>query len=247
MTPQDFVSKVITQYNNNAGVFKQKLNAEELIPQGLDDLHKALFIFYVLQLDYAMKSQILYKGANKLYLENKLFFTPEFIQALPEDELAKTLKTYLRPRYINEAARRYLHNTTVLVSKYESDPRRIFENTLYCQEIVTRLKDFRGFGPKIGNFFVRTMLNTFEYKYSDIDTILPPVDVHDVRITYLLGYIDSDQMTQKNINFVKNLWNRACIDTRNSWLVFDKALWLLGSEGKPKSKDDILRLLEHQS
>ncbi len=60
MTPQDFVSKVITRYNNNAGIFKQKLNAEELIPQGLDDLHKVLFIFYVLQLDYAMKSQILY-------------------------------------------------------------------------------------------------------------------------------------------------------------------------------------------
>lgn len=247
MTPQEFVTKVITQYNTNAGIFKQKLNAEELIPQGMDDLHKALFIFYVLQLDYAMKSQILYKGANKLYMENGLFFTPQLITTLQENELAQTLSTHLHPRYINEAVRRYKHNTAVLLTKYEGDPRKIFENTLYCQEILIRLKDFRGFGPKIGNFFVRTMLNTFEYTYSDIDIILPPVDVHDVRITYLLGFTDSDQMTQKNINFVKNLWNRACIDTHNSWLVFDKALWLLGSEGKPKSKEDILRLLEHQS
>jgi len=105
------------------------------------------------------------------------------------------------------------------------------------------LKDFRGFGPKIGNFFVRTMINTFGYKYKDIDTILPPVDVHDVKIAYLLGYTDSDQMSEKNINTVKKLWNEACIKSGESWLIFDKALWLLGSEGNPRSKEDILNLI----
>lgn len=244
MTPQEFVIKVITQYNNNAGIFIKKVNAEELIPKGLDGIHKSLFIFYVLQLDYAMKSQILYKGANRLYLENNLFFTPNFISNLKEDALTKTLREYLHPRYINEAVRRYVHNTEALLNGYDGDPRKIFEHTAYCQDVLKRLKDFRGFGPKIGNFFVRTMMNSFDYTYSDIDTILPPVDVHDVRITYLLGYIDSDQMSQMNINLVKNLWNRACIDTNNSWLVLDKALWLLGSEGKPKSKEDILNLLK---
>jgi len=244
MTPQEFVIIIINQYNNNAGIFSKKINAEELIPQGLDDLNKSFFIFYVLQSDYAMKSQILYKGANRLYLENNIFFTPKFIGNLPESVLTKTLQEYLHPRYINEAVRRYLHNTAILINKYDSDPRKIFENTPCCQDILKRLKEFRGFGPKIGNFFARTMINTFDYVYSDIDTILPPVDVHDVRITYLLGFIGSDQMTQRNINLVKNLWNKACIDTHNSWLVFDKALWLLGSEGKPKSKEDVLNLLK---
>src|SRR3989304_3293697 len=244
MTPQEFVTCVINQYNNNAGIFNKKINAEELIPDDLGDLNKSLFIFYVLKLDYAMKSQILYKGANRLYLQNNLFFTPNFIGNLPEKVLTRTLEEYLRPRYINEAVRRYVHNTEILLNRYEGDPRKIFENTPFCQNIIKRLKEFRGFGPKIGNFFVRTMINTFDYSFSDIDTILPPVDVHDVRIAYLLGYIDSDQMTQKNINLVKNLWNKACVDTNNSWLVFDKALWLLGSEGKPKSKEDVLNLLK---
>lgn len=243
MTPQQFVTKVINQYNNNAGIFSKKINAEELIPQGLNDLNKSLFIFYVLQLDYAMKSQILYKGANRLYAENNLFFTPDFIGSLPAETLTTTLQEYLHPRYVNEAVRRYVHNSAILLNNYGGDPKKIFENTSCCQDILKRLKEFRGFGPKIGNFFVRTMINTFNYSFSDIDTVLPPVDVHDVRITYLLGYTDSDKMTQKNINMVKNLWNKACIDSQSSWLVFDKAMWLLGSEGKPKSKEDVLSLL----
>ena len=50
-------------------------------------------------------------------------------------------------------------------------------------------------------------------------------------------------MTKKNINFVKQLWNEACVKSEKSWLVFDKALWLLGSEGRPKTKKDIFKLL----
>jgi hypothetical protein len=88
------------------------------------------------------------------------------------------------------------------------------------------------------------MINTFSYHFTDVDSMLPPVDVHDVRLAYLLGYIDSYQMTAKNINLVKKLWNEACRKSGESWLIFDKALWLLGSEGKPQTKDDIFSLLE---
>ena len=244
MTPQEFVTKVVTQYNRGTGIFEKKINAEELIPVQLKDKNKALFIFYVLQLDYAMKSQILYRGANKLYRENRLFFTPNFISSLSDATLTKTLKGYLHPRYINEAIRRYRHNTNILLKKYKGDPRSIFIDTQACQEVLKRLGEFRGFGPKIGNFFIRTMINSFGYSFSDIDTILPPVDVHNVRITYLLGFIGADRMAQKNIDLVKNLWSKACKDACISWLVFDKALWLLGSEGKPKSKEDLLNLLK---
>lgn len=47
--------------------------------------------------------------------------------------------------------------------------------------------------------FARKVVNTFDYKFSDVENILPPVDVHDVRIAFLLGYTQTDQMTQKNI------------------------------------------------
>ena len=243
MKPEEFVEKVVTQYTNGKGIFRNKINAEELVPRDLDDLGRALFIFYVLQLDYAMKSQILYRGANKLYRENSKFFTPNYISKLSNNSLSTYLRQYLHPRYINEAVRRFQLNTEVLIKRYEGDPRKIFENTLLCHEVIKRLKDFRGFGPKIGNFFVRTMINTFSYNFTDVDSVLPPVDIHDVRIAYLLGYVDEDKMTSKNINIVKKLWSESCKRSKKSWLVFDKALWLLGSEGKPKSKEDIFQLL----
>lgn len=244
MEPEGFVKKVVFQYQNNQGIFNNKINAEELIPKDLDDLGRALYIFYVLQLDYAMKSQILYKGAKQLYSENKMFFIPDYIGKLSETSLAEIIRKYLHPRYINEAVKRFKINTDTLVNKYNGDPRNIFEKVLLAQEVLKKIKDFRGFGPKIGNFFVRTMINTYNYSYPDIDTILPPVDIHDVKIAHLLGYIENNQMTEKNIILVKKLWNDACIKAEESWLIFDKALWLLGSEGKPRSKEDVLNLLD---
>ncbi len=244
MNPSEFVKIVVNQYNAGKGIFQKKINAEELIPIDLDALHKALFIFYVLQLDYAMKSQILYQGANKLYKENALFFTPQYIATLNDQDLTEYLQKYLHPRYINEALKRYCANTTVLLDKYNGDPRTIFTNSQSCQEVLQKLKGFRGFGPKIGNFFVRTMINTFDYIYSDINSMLPPVDVHDVRIAFLLGFVATDEMSSKNVDLVKKLWNNACQDSNESWLVFDKALWLLGSEGKPKTKEELLLLLK---
>ena len=130
-------------------------------------------------------------------------------------------------------------------SEYESNPTLIFTNSITAKEALKKVLEFRGFGPKIGNFFVRTMVNTFSYEYSDIENILLPVDIHDVRIAYLMGYIESDKMTQKNIKMTKELWSKACKETGESWLTFDKALWLLGSEGMPKSKSDILLLLNN--
>ena len=44
----------------------------------LDDLRKSLFLFYVLQLD---------SGARKLCHDVEIFFTPDYIKALSDDNL----------------------------------------------------------------------------------------------------------------------------------------------------------------
>lgn len=245
MEPDEFVSRVVDLYTRGIGIFKRRLNAEELIPEEQDPLSKSLYIFYVLQLDYAIKSQTLYRGALELFKTNPSFFTTQFISKLSKGTLEKYLKDYLHPRYINEAVRRYLLNTQQLVTAYNGDPRKIFENATSCQTVIFRLKAFRGFGPKIGNFFIRTMINTFNYRYADISTMLPPVDIHDVRIAFMLDYTNTDKMTLKNVNHVKELWRDACLKSKQNWLVFDKALWLLGSEGKPKDKAGLLSMVDN--
>ena len=65
----------------------------------------------------------------------------------------------------------------------------------------------------------------------------------DVRIAKFMGFVESDQMTERNIRLVKEMWSNACKEAHVNWLIFDKALWLLGSIGKPNSKEDILCLL----
>lgn len=243
MLPKEFVKVVVKKYEKFEAIFDSHKNAEDLAPD-TDEITKSLFLFYVIQLDYATKSQRLYEGARLLFKIEPNFYNPEFINSISEKKLKNYLENYLKPRYINEALQRYKENSIKLKAEYESNPLLIFSNSKTAKEALKKTIEFRGFGPKIGNFFVRTMLNTFNYKYPDIENILPPVDVHDVRIAYLMGYTDSDKMTQKNIGVTKELWSKACKDAKVSWLTFDKALWLLGSEGTPKTKEDIFNLLE---
>lgn len=242
MAPSEFVKTVLMKYEKHEGVFEEHKNAEDLVPN-LDKVSKSLFLFYVIQLDYATKSQRLYAGARDLFDVKPSFYTPQFVLKSSNLKLKKLLKDYLSPRYINEAVKRYKFNSKKLLKEYQGNPHKIFNSTTSAKEALKRVRDFRGFGPKIGNFFVRTMINTFGYNYSDVEELLPPVDVHDVRIAYLMGFISTDEMTNLNIKVTKKLWSEACHDAEISWLIFDKALWLLGSEGSPSSKSDILELL----
>jgi len=243
ITPDKFVKLVVDSYDKGKGVFKNKVNAEDLIPKNTTDFQKSLFLFYTTQLDYATKSQKLYQGAKLLFQTDKNFFDPFFIQQVNENTLKTTIQKHFKPRYINEAVRRFKLNSNMLIDNYEGNPLKLFKNAKTAQEAIKSIRKFRGFGPKIGNFYFRTMVNTFNFKYPDIEDVLPPVDVHDVRIAFLMGYVKSQEMTQANIKTVKNLWNQACIKAKRNWLTFDKALWLLGSEGKPKTKVDVINLL----
>ncbi len=242
MKPVDFVKIIVNQYNNHQGVFKNHLNAEDYVPE-TSDTKKALFLFYVIQLDYATKSQRLYQGARELFNHQPDFYSPSFILSLSQKKLKDYLSEYLKPRYINEAINRYQKNSQMLSKKYNQNPLLIFTKSDTAQEALNKVRQFRGFGPKIGNFFVRAIINTFSLNYPDIETILPPVDIHDVKIAYLMGYINSSRMTTRNIHQTKQVWSKACRQAGVSWLVFDKALWLFGSEAQPKSKKEILALL----
>lgn len=247
MNPDQFVTKVVKAYNNNIGIFSKKVNAEDNIPNNLSNKKVSLYLFYVTQLDYATKSQSLYKGAKKLYKNNLRFFSPKYILQIREEELKSVLQKYLKPRYINEAVLRYKLNSQRLIKVYNGNPLNIFKSSKLAIESLEKVYKFRGFGPKIGNFYVRTMINHFRFPYKDIENIMPPVDIHDVRITYLMQFVESKEMNTKNINKVKRIWNKACKKSKVSWLIFDKALWILGSEGKPKTKEDIIRLIHIRS
>jgi len=243
LKPSKFVEMVIEKYQAREGVFSEFRNVEDYVPKEAGQLQQSLFLFYAVQLDYAMRGRVLYEGATKLHDEKPEFFTPSFIQQLSDAELLKTLTTYMKPRYPNEAVVRYKQNSQKLQDEYQSNPMLIFSKSEAAQEAIKKIQKFRGMGPKTGNLFFRAMVSFFDLKFDDIESVLQPVDIHDVRIAHLMGFIEKPDMTDKNIQEVKLLWSKACKEAGVNWINFDRALWLLGSEGKPKTRQDALKLL----
>lgn len=239
-TPDQFAKILVAAFSRGQGIFSNKVNVEDCVPKEFSDLDKSLFLFFVVQLDYAAKSQQLYAGANALVSKKPDFFNPGHLQDLSNLRLRDFLTRYLKPRYPNEAVQRYRVNAEMLLDKYEGNPLNILCKSRSAAEALKKIRTFRGFGPKIGNLFLRSMISLFDSPFGDIQEILPPVDIHDVRIAHLLGFVNTQSLTEKNINQVKTLWNRACRDAGVNWITFDRALWLLGSEGRPRSKQEVL-------
>ncbi len=237
-SPEQIVLDICNAYNNNLGIFIDKTNAEDIVPN-IDKEQQIQFLFWIIQMDYATKSSKLYQNANKLFSMNNLWLNPQYFLNISNEELLDFVRTNFRPRYANEIVKRFKANAKKLVDEYSGLAINIINTSDSAIELLSKIKEFRGFGDKLANFLLRTYIDLLKLKYSDVDKVLPPVDIHDVRLTYEWGFIQNKEMTQKNINQVKELWSNACIETKQSWIVFDKALWLIGSKGKRTS--DILQ------
>ena len=229
-TPSQIAKLIVDAYDSSSGVFVNKVNAEDLVPYTTKE-NQVQFLFWVIQMDYATKSAALYKKANALWLEDAKWIDALYLLNLSEKAFQQMIKEKLRPRYSNEISLRFRNNGKLLLEKYKGKAMNIVKAAKSAADLLNRIYEFRGFGPKTGNFLTRTYIDLLKLKYNDINEILQPVDVHDVRLTYEWGLIPSRNMTKSNINIVKSIWNRACKEANVSWIKFDKALWLIGSEG----------------
>lgn len=76
MKPKEFAFRVVELFEKRQSVFQNKISVEDWVPKTLDSFGKSCFLFYVTQLDYAIKSQFLYEGALNLLAVNPQFFSP---------------------------------------------------------------------------------------------------------------------------------------------------------------------------
>lgn len=236
-TPGAIVTEICHAYNKSLGIFVEKTNAEDMVPN-IEIEKQIQFLFWIIQMDYATKSSKLYEYANVLFKKNSNWLTTKYFLKMTDDKLLEFVKTNFRPRYANEIVKRFKVNAAKLDNDYTGQAINIVRTSKNAVELLANVKSFRGFGDKLANFLVRTYIDLLELKYPDIDQVLQPVDVHDVRLTYEWGFLENKDMTEKNITYVKKLWADACKEANLSWIVFDKALWLIGSKGK--RSDDIL-------
>lgn len=230
LTTSEIVNQICNAYINNHGIFKEKHNAEDLVPKTSKE-NQIQFLFWVIQMDYATKSSRLYENANKLYKSDPNWIKSKYISEISDKDLYKLIQQNLRPRYTNEIVKRFKINCKSLEEKYSGKAINIVKSSNSAKELLVNIKEFRGFGDKLANFLTRTYIDLLDLKYKDLEDILQPVDVHDVRLSYEWGLIKVKEMTKKNIFKVKEIWQNACIESKNSWIIFDKALWLIGSSG----------------
>ncbi len=223
---------IIRAYKRNEGVFTNKVNAEDNLPPNLLNIDKAQFLFYVIQMDYATKSSKLYKNANKTWKTHPKLFNSQKILQMQDQNLKNLIANNFHPRYVNEIVKRFQINSKKLLNQYSGKAFNITDKANTAQELLNLIKEFRGFGPKLGNFLLRTYIDSFNLKFPDIYDIKQPVDIHDVRLTYEWGLINSKKTTSTNIKEVKDLWNQVCKKEKLDWIKLDKAMWLIGSEGK---------------
>jgi endonuclease III len=230
LTTSEIVTQICNAYTNSLGIFKEKHNAEDLVPNTTKET-QIQFLFWVIQMDYATKSSRLYENANRLYKSNPNWINCEYISNISNKDLYKLIQQELRPRYTNEICKRFKLNCKKLEDNYSGKAINIVKASKTAKELLENIKDFRGFGDKLANFLTRTYIDLLKPKYSDIEDIFQPVDVHDVRLTYEWELIENKEMTKGNILKVKKIWQQACIKSNKSWIIFDKALWLIGSGG----------------
>ena len=221
--PDDVVKLVVSAYDLSLGIFKNKVNAEDLVPKTTKK-NQVQFLFWVIQMDYAIRSSALYKNANILWSKNPHWINAEYLINLKDENLKSLIKDELRPRYSNEIFIRFKKNSEELLKRYKGDAINIINTAKSAKDLLKRILVFRGFGPKTGNFLTRTYIDLMKLNYIDINEVFQPVDTHDVRLTYEWGFIKSKEMTSSNIKNVKLIWNKACKDAGVSWIKFDKAL-----------------------
>jgi len=230
-TAAQIAKDIVYAYENSQGIFKEKTNAEDLVPD-VNESKQAQFLFWVIQMDYATRSSKLYENANLLFDSNPDWIDAKYLNELSEKYLEIIVRESLKPRYANEIIKRFQLNSQKLLSEYNGQAINIINSSNSAKQLLRKIREFRGFGPKLGNFLTRTFVDLLKLEYKDIADILPPVDIHDMRLTYEWGLVKKNDLSEKNIQFVKELWSNACKEAGVSWIAFDKALWLIGSKGE---------------
>jgi endonuclease III len=240
------IARVLEEsFTNGVKIFSNTQNLiENQVPEGVRLLSKEhiLFLFYIAPLDYLMKSELLYNRAKIMFKERPELFDPSYIANTFNEaklqELANILQKYLGVRFPFEAANRWYKNSLLLLQSYEGDPRNIFKGITNARNLFERISKFRGLGRKTGSMLLRCLIDLGIAKVDDINDILPPVDIHDVRIAFRTKIAYSKEYSEGNARkftrIIQDVWSYVCKKGNLNWLKVDRALWLLGSNGCAK-------------
>ena len=207
------------------------------LPEGLEwgSREHFLYLFYGCLLDYGMKSSFYHKNLKNAYKEKPELFEPVYIVETFQkhvQDLAVFLKDFVRIRFPNEGARRWLSLSEILMKKYNGDPRNIFKPFMSFNSVKKAVFNIKGFGQKTGGLLIRILYENDLIEIQDNISHIP-IDRHDIEISINLGILEENcSENRKNSAIVEQLsliWVRASQMEHVDPCETDRNLWLLGS------------------
>lgn len=238
---RQIVRILVRSFERREGVFSDtKELLENQVPKGVKYRSRAHanFLFYLISQDHGVRSAKLYERAKSLYSSNPGIFDPDWIlqyhRSEDDSSLINILKS-LSVRYPNNGARSWYRNSLRLRTSYAGDARGIFAQGS-AGEIIKRIREFHGFGPKTGGLLFRVFVGIGIGDPDGLYDVEFPTDIHDTRIASLTKIADipptvSEENYASFVRIAERAWKQACQEESVNWLQVDRALWILGSKG----------------
>lgn len=241
------VTRLAVAYEQREGILSETDDlVENQIPEGVALLSSehARFLFYVVSNDRGTKSSRLYARAKQLFKDDPQIFEPAYVVAEfsgPDDPiLVRRSAAALGARYPQSSARAWYLNSTRLVRQYDGDPRLLFQAHGSARGLIAAIIGFDGYGPKTGGILLRAAVGLGFAKVRDLEAVLVPVDIHDSRISFFTGIVQSASRNtmpaetthyRDHVATIQMILRDSCQRVAVSWLDVDRALWLIGSRG----------------
>lgn len=242
---RQIVTRLYSAFSSRWGLLKEIDDlVENQIPPGVKPLSRdhGLFLFFTVANDHGMKSSRLYEAAKQLFGRCRDLFEPgsilERFSSAEDPSLVDSTVKVLGVRYPKEAARNWYSNSQRLIQDYNGDPRSLFQSASDAGELLKRITTFRGYGPKTGGILLRAVVGLGFVRVDGIENVLPPVDIHDSRISFLTEIVRGDPSQapigddyHKYCVPIQKTLRDACTSASVTWPDVDRALWLIGSRG----------------
>lgn len=228
------------EYEQRIGIFSENDGLRYAKPPAgvaAGSMDHLLFLTYTCAANYLTKAESIFDRGRRLFEARPEYFRPSHVlcQSQGPESLAIELYQWLRPRFPREVALRWIDISYRLEHIYNGDPRNIF--TPSTKENERRVSEFRGFGPKIGGFYLRAVYESGFISMDDeqVYEARIPIDINDLRLSFKAGVIQvlGNSRTPKDLRrfapMVQRLWQTACSLEGVSPILFDRALWIVGS------------------
>ena len=237
--------KLLDLFYSRKGFFQNYSMPEYILPRNLvkGSREHALYLTYVISVDYMTDAEKLWRnsrGAYELYPER---FKPENIATMGE----RTLRAFVRrlgARFSTTGASTWKKISSILLNKYDGDPRNLTSQPLTIEEVKEKIKDFPYLrGPKLTNFYIRAMSETGLFKVTNLEELDIPVDKQVARFSMYTGVVKllSEQF-QGCVHepplrgLIEEAWRNAAKKFGTPPWKLDEPIWTIGSKLCSKRK-----------